>query len=111
MERSEVEIVVGLIKSSPARHRPMELRTTWIEPLSHRIVTEMPGEIPESTENNDSRYQHLLPVLATEKADIEEAVRNAQARVMWLEKELRERDRKITELTQGIETNSEKKAS
>lgn len=103
MERDEIEVVVGLTKSSPARHRPMELRTTWIEPLSPRIVTELPADGLEQADQPESRYRSLL----LPAGDVS---RETQAKIRWLEKELRERDLRIAELTRGVAGASDKAA-
>ncbi len=92
-ERDEIEIVATLLKSSPARNHPDDLRSIWIEPLSSRLITEIPGK--PASETLARRYRELLPQVAP-------SVEQAQARILWLERELAAKERKISELTDGV---------
>ena len=61
--------------------------------LSSRLIKEIPGK-PE-TEAQALRYRALLPQV-TPNAE------QANARILWLERELAAKDRKIAELTNGV---------
>jgi hypothetical protein len=90
-EQEEIEIVAGLLKSAPARHRPGELRTIWVEPIAPRLMNEIAPS---------ARRTLLMPESSPVVADPHKSA----ARIQWLERELELRDQKIVELTQGTQT-------
>lgn len=94
MEHHEVEIVAGLLKSAPSRKRPHELRSIWIEPIAAKIMSEIPQSLEEELKNS-SRIQALITAEGLEP-------RAAAARILWLERELERKNRKIEELTSGL---------
>lgn len=101
-DRDEVEIVATLLKSSPARHRPDDLRTIWIEPISSRLIQEIPGKPASEAKARRYRTLNTQPGLTPEQA---------QARIQWLERELAQKERKIADLTDGVAPAAEDKAS
>jgi hypothetical protein len=99
-EQNEIEIVAGLLKSAPSRHRPGEFRTIWIDPISQRQMAPLAKTDPES-----SRVREIL-------IPRKNSAQSIAAHVQWLEKEIRDRDAKIEELKAGgAELSSASKAA
>ncbi len=97
-DMTEVEIVVGLLKSAPAQHRPGELRNLWIEPLSMNLVSEIPTRRDQENTERERPLPPLQNIGVDERATLAD---RALRRVAWLERELSERDARIEELISG----------
>ena len=99
VEQSEIEVVAGLLKSAPARHRPAEARTIWVDPITQRQMAELAKLSPDQP--------RVQPILQMTDAPS----RSTTARILWLEKELKERDRRIEELKAGGVPDPESKSA
>ncbi len=111
-ETSDVELVVGLFKSSPADEAPNSMHTVWIDTTTRDHVTEIPQEDPEAY---GPQYRPLTKPLTTgqKRASVaydpdpdpigvdEMYVREAAKKIAALKELLTERDRLIDELKRG----------
>lgn len=62
-DTTDIEVVVALHSSAPSEHSPDHIRTLWIEPLSAKLVTEIPFENPGPA------FPHLRSLPLTLPAD------------------------------------------
>jgi hypothetical protein len=109
-ENSDVEVVVGLFNSAAAEKAHGQLHTIWIEPLSAKMVSEVPFEVPSPTAKHLKPLPSIVPPevksRATESAEEtlrakERFIFDSAVKIRELKRLLDERDELIRDLKAG----------